>query len=177
MKNKENIFAITTRAIEKLGLNVLDAKIITNRNAYALDTYVVLENNGDLIKNREKANEIRDKIKKDLLSTTSFPEHGKWMEKRQLKSFNLPTRVIFVQDEKNNRTIMEVTTIDRPGVLSRIGTAMAFCGANLLGAKIATFGERVEDIFYIRGKDNQLIKDTLKFECLKNSIVDTLSAK
>ena len=177
MKDKENIFAITTKSISKLGLNVLDAKIITNRKSYALDTYVVLEGNGELIKTKERANEIRDRIKKDLLSTPRFPEHGKWIEKRQLKSFNLPTRVTFEYDIKNNRTIMEVTTMDRPGVLSRIGTAMTLCGVNLLGAKIATFGERVEDIFYIRGKDNQAIQDPLKFECLKNSIIDTLSTK
>ncbi len=177
MKNKDSIFAITTKAIEQLGLNVLDAKIITNRNAYALDTYVVLENNGDFIKTRERATEIRERIKRNLLSTPHFPEYGKWIEKRQLKSFNLPTQVSFSQDEKNNRTVMEVTTIDRPGVLSRIGTAMALCGADLLGAKIATLGERAEDIFYIRGKDNKPVTDPLKFECLKNSIIDTLSSK
>ena len=177
MKNKDSIFAITTKAIEQLGLNVLDAKIITNRNAYALDTYVVLKNNGELINTKERANEIRDRIKKDLLTTRRFPEHGKWIEKRQLKSFNLPTQVTFTEDKKNNRTVMEVTTKDRPGVLSRIGTAMALCGADLLGAKIATLGERAEDIFYIRGKDNKPIHEPLKFECLKNSIIDTLSSK
>jgi len=175
MRDRKHIFAITTRTIEKLGLNVLDAKIITNRKGFTLDTFVVLENNGGLIKTKERSNEIRGRILKDLDSTPGSPEQGKWIEKRQLRSFSLPTRVTFETDEKNNRTIMEVSTIDRPGVLSRIGTAMDHCGARLQNAKIATYGERVEDIFYLQNDENKAIDDPLKFECLKNSIIDTLS--
>lgn len=87
----------------------------------------------------------------------------------------MPTRVTFDTDEKNNRTIMEVSTIDRPGVLSRIGTAMDLCGAKLQNAKIATYGERVVDIFYLQNDENNAIDDPLKFECLKSSIIDGLS--
>jgi [protein-PII] uridylyltransferase len=175
MKDRKNIFATITRTIERLGLNVLDARIITNHKGFVLDTFVVLKNNGEQIRTKERCNEIRTRIIKDLNSTQGIPDHGKWVEKRQLKSFTLPTRVSFETDEKNNRTIMEVSTIDRPGVLSRIGTAMELCGSKLHGAKIATYGERVEDIFYIRNNENKAIDDPLKFECLKNSILETLS--
>jgi [protein-PII] uridylyltransferase len=175
MNDRKNIFSTTTRAIEKLGLNVLDARIITTKNDFVLDTFVVLENNGKQIKTKDRSKEVKDRIKKELDSTQSFPEQGKWVEKRQLKSFNLPTSVTFETDEKNNRTIMEVSTIDRPGVLSRIGMAMDLCGAKLQGAKIATYGERVEDIFYIKNDENKAINDPLKFECLKNTISDALS--
>jgi [protein-PII] uridylyltransferase len=175
MKDRKNIFSTTTRAIEKLGLNILDARIITNKNNFVLDTFVVLENNGELIKTKVRSKEIKNDILKGLNSTHAFPEQGKWIEKRQLKSFNLPTRVTFETDKKNNRTIMEVNTIDFPGVLSRISTAMDLCGTKLEGAKIATYGERVEDIFYIRNNENKAIDDPLKFECLKNSILDALS--
>jgi [protein-PII] uridylyltransferase len=175
MKDRKNIFSTTTRTMEKLGLNILDARIITNNNNFVLDTFVVLESTGELIKTKVRSNEIRSRIKKALNSNQDFPAQGKWIEKRQLKSFNLPTRVTFETDTKNNRTIMEVNTIDFPGVLSRISTAMDLCGTKLQGAKIATYGERVEDIFYIRNDENKAIDDPLKFECLKNSILDALS--
>ncbi len=175
MKDRKHIFATTTRAIEKLGLNVVDAKIITNRKGFTLDTFIVLENDGSLIKTNDRSNEIKGRILKDLNSTPGMPKQGKWVQKRQLKSFNVPTRVTFDTDEKNNRTIMEVTTIDRPGVLSRIGTAMDLCGAKLQNAKIATYGERVIDIFYLQNDENNAIDDPLKFECLKSSIIDALS--
>ncbi|MCF6319569.1 MAG: DUF1631 family protein [Proteobacteria bacterium] len=134
-----------------------------------------IENNGELIKTKVRSNEIKDRIKKDLNANQTFPKQAEWIEKRQLKSFNLPTRVTFETDTKNNRTIMEVNTIDFPGVLSRISTAIDLCGTKLQGAKIATYGERVEDIFYLRNNENKAIDDPLKFECLENSILDALS--
>ncbi|MCG8379557.1 MAG: [protein-PII] uridylyltransferase, partial [Proteobacteria bacterium] len=175
MRDRKNIFSTTTRAIERLGLNVLDARIITNKKDYTLDTFVVLENDGELVKTKERKKEIKDMILNNLDSSSGLPDKAKWFEKRQLKSFTLPTKVNFTIDNKNNRTIMEVSTMDRPGVLSRIGLAMDMCGARLQGAKIATYGERVEDIFYLRTNDNKAIDDKLKFECLENSIVETLS--
>ncbi len=175
MQDRKNIFATATRAIEKLGLTVVDAKIITNRKDFTLDTFVVLENDGALIKNNDRSNEVKSRILKELKSTSNKMGQGDWLEKRQLKSFNIPTHITFESDEKNNRTIMEVSTIDRPGVLSRIGMAMDMCGAKLQNAKIATYGERAEDIFYLQNDENKMIDDPLKFECLKSSIIDALS--
>lgn len=175
MRDNKNIFSTTTKAIEKVSLNVHDARIITSRKGFILDTFIVLEDDGSLIKTKERNNEIKSKILNAIDAPDSFTKQSNWLEKRQLKSFNLPTRVTFTADEKNNRTIMEVSTIDRPGVLSRISTAMDMCGTNLQGAKIATYGERVEDIFYLRNDKNKAIDDPLKFECLKNSIIETLS--
>ena len=175
MKDKNNIFSTMTKSIEKLGLNIVDARIITSKKGFTLDTFIVLEKNGALVKTKERFNEIKNTILKGMDSKLTFPKRGKWHEKRQLKSFNLPTRVMFSTDEKNNRTVMEVSTIDRPGVLSRISAAMDMCGTNLLGAKIATYGERVEDIFYLRNDENEVITEPIKFECLKNTIIEALA--
>ena len=92
-----------------------------------------------------------------------------------MKHFPIPTRVRFTPDERNGRTIMEVVATDRPGFLSAIGTALEFCGARLHNAKIATLGERIEDIFFITDRNNQMITDEIKYECLRNSIKDALT--
>ena len=70
---------------------------------------------------------------------------------------------------------MEIITIDRPGILSHIGAAMELCGVKLQGAKIATFGERVEDIFYLQNYENKVFSVPLKFVCLEYSIMEALS--
>ncbi len=176
MKNRDYIFAETTKTIDQLGLNILDAKITTSKKDYTLDTYVVLQKNNEIITNREREQEIQQRILNILQNSNSAPTFSNWVPNRQLKSFNVPTQVIFTQDEKNNRTQMEVITIDKPGLLSRIGIAMAHCGVILLGAKISTLGERAEDIFYIRDKDRNALSDPIKFECLKNTITEMLSS-
>ena len=175
MKDKKNIFANITKAIASIGLTVLDARIITNQKNFTLDTFVVLETNGKLINSKSRCDEIKNKIINELKLSRRFPEKNKIVQKRQLKSFLMPTKVLFQDDKKNNRTIMEVITIDRPGILSHIGAALELCGVKLQGAKIATFGERVEDIFYLQSYENKIISDPLKFECLEKSITETLS--
>lgn len=175
MPNSRNIFSTTTRVIEKLGLNVLDARIITNKNGYILDTFAVLESNHKRIKTEERCNEVRTRITKALTSTEDIPEPTNWIENRKVKNFKIQNLVRFETDNKNNRTIMEVNTTDRPGVLSRISTAMDLCGIKLEGAKIATYGERVEDIFYLLDDDNNAIDDPIVFESLKSSILEALA--
>ena len=94
---------------------------------------------------------------------------------RKQKVFPIPTTVQFTQDEENNRTIMEVIASDRPGFLSRVGIALSVCDVRLHGAKIATYGSRVEDIFFITDKEDQPITDLVKFESLTNFIIEILS--
>ena len=128
MRDKRYIFTIITRAIAKLGLTILDARIITNRQNYTLDTFVVLEKNGDLIKSNQRCNEIKNKILDELNFSKISSNKNKIIPKRKLKSFLIETKIIFENDKKNNRTIMEVITNDRPGVLSCIVEAMDMCG-------------------------------------------------
>jgi [protein-PII] uridylyltransferase len=53
--------------------------------------------------------------------------------------------------------------------------ALQLCGVRLQNAKIATFGERVEDIFYITDIDGRPIRDTLTLECLHTTLTQALS--
>ena len=175
MSDKRNIFTIITRAIANLGLTIQDARIITNKKKYTFDTFVVLERNGVLIKSEQRCVEIKNKILDELNSPRPSIKKNKIFPKKNLKSFSIPTKIIFENDKKNNRTIMEVITIDRPGVLSHIAEAMDLCGVKLQGAKIATFGEKAEDIFYIQDYENNMISNPIKFECLEKSIKQILS--
>ena len=96
---------------------------------------------------------------------------------RQLRHFRIPTEVSFSDDPANARTAMEVIATDRPGVLAQIARAMRFCGVRLQSAKVATFGERVEDIFYITDPHERPVEDPLKLECLRYSITTALDSR
>lgn len=93
---------------------------------------------------------------------------------RQLKHFNLQTQVVFHDDPRKARTVMEVITSDRPGLLSRIARALASCDIRMQNAKIATFGERVEDIFFITDRYHRPLREEKQKQCLKEKIIQAL---
>lgn len=176
MRDRDYIFATTTRVMEQLNLDIHDARIITSSNDYVLDTYIVLEADGEVIDSRKRGDEISDALRRALLNIDKLPPiKTNRMVDRKLRHFHTPTRIEFTTDEANQRTILLVSAADRPGLLSRVGVALRFCGARIQGAKIATYGERAEDIFFITDPDtNQPVNDPIKFECLRNSISDSL---
>ena len=53
----------------------------------------------------------------------------------------------------SNRTVLELITGDRPGLLAEIGKVFLAEQIDVITAKIMTIGERAEDVFYIT--DNQ----------------------
>ncbi len=174
-RDQDFLFAVSTQTLDQLGLTVQDARIITSENGYTLDTYIVLDaDSGKLIEHGYRADEIVSTIERNI-SARALPAAQFRRPSRKLRSFSVPTRITFSDDKSSKRTIMEVVTTDRPGVLARIAQGMRFCRVRLHNARIATFGERVEDLFFLTDMDGKPIRDEVKFECLRRSIAEALA--
>jgi len=175
-QNSDRVFMFTTAVLEQLNITVLDARIIRSASGHTLHTYIVLDaQTGCVLESEERANEVVSRVREALIDPGRGPRAPSRWHNRQLKHFNHPTRVSFSQDGSNHRTLMEVTGTDRPGFLYRVALALHLCGVRLQNAKIATFGERVEDIFYITTLDDLPITEEVKFECLRNTVAETLA--
>ncbi len=175
MLDNDNIFSHIASTLDKLNLNILDARIITSTHGYTLDTFIFVEHDGSRVTGQVRKKHIKSELRAGLLALDEPVRNISRMTSRRLKNFRHPVRVDFSVDESNGRNIMEVSATEMPGFLSVIGMALECCGARLQNAKIATYGERVEDIFFITDRKNQLIDDPLKLECLKNSITQALA--
>ncbi len=175
----DSLFAAMTHSMDQMGLTVVDARVFTTKDGcYNLDTYIVLEAaTNKPINNNKRAEQIIKTLKEYLSAPQPVLSQIERMQPRQLRSFNYPATVSFSEDQKNQRTVMEVTAVDQPGILALIGMAMAFCGVRLQNAKVATYGERVEDIFYLTDLKNKPITDPLKFECLENTLLSALNTE
>ncbi len=161
---EENVFALTASLLEQNGLTIVDARIITSRNGYTLNTLTVLEQNGEPVSSPQRVQEIMESLHRGLKQLDSSRQVTRRVP-RQLKCFPIPTTVSFITDKSGQRTIMEVISADRPGLLARLGFALREHGAIIQNAKIATIGERAEDIFFITDNKNRPINDP---ELLKN---------
>ncbi|MGC1388926.1 MAG: bifunctional uridylyltransferase/uridylyl-removing protein, partial [Steroidobacteraceae bacterium] len=152
-------FARTTAVLDQMGLNVVDARLITSANGFSLETYVVLEDNGEVIADPARTSEIERELWRNLQQPEDSPLHVTRRAPRQVRMFSTPTQVNFSLDSRNNRTILELIAADRPGLLSEVGKVFKTGGVAINGAKIMTVGERAEDVFYITDLDGGLLQD------------------
>ncbi|MNT58413.1 Bifunctional uridylyltransferase/uridylyl-removing enzyme [compost metagenome] len=78
-------------------------------------------------------------------------------------------------DAQRPVTVLELSAPDRPGLLARIGRIFLEFDLSLQNAKIATLGERVEDVFFITDADNHPLSDPQLCSRLQDAIVEQLS--
>ena len=177
-QSKENLFAVVAAALEQLNLNVQDARIYNTGDNQTVDTFFVLEQNGDAIgDNSERIDTIRKTLLHDISQTDDYLNIIKKRTPRQLGLFSIPTRTSMHTNKDQDQTVLEVITPDRPGLLARIGRIFAEYGVSLQNAKIATLGERVEDIFFITDKNNHAIQDPELCKAIQEAIRKELDEK
>jgi [protein-PII] uridylyltransferase len=152
-------FARTTGLLDQMGLNVVDARLITSANGFSLETYEVLEDNGAVIADAARVREIERGLWRALKQVEDSPPAVTRRAPRQVRMFWTPTQVNFSVDSRSERTILELIASDRPGLLSEVGKVFRAERVAINGAKIMTVGERAEDVFYITGADGGLLPE------------------
>jgi len=173
-RDQDYLFAIITMTIDQLGLDIHDARIITSRHGYTLDTFIVLDESGNAIRNAYRIQEIISALKDQLQQQSLDSIRVTRRIARQLKHFPIPTQVNFSTDRHNRHTIAEIITADRPGLLARVGQALVKCGVRVQNAKIATIGARVEDVFFITDNNNKPLSSESQYSTLRNTIISYL---
>lgn len=173
--SKNNLFAATTAVLEQLNLNILNARISASRGDFSLSNFIVTDaHHQPLAKDGDRREQVRQKLFEELDDPDDYPEIIQRRTPRQLKHFSFPTEVTFSNDMINQRTVMEVVTPDRPGLLARIGQILLKHKLTLINARIATLGERVEDVFIIADHNGQPISEASLCESLQHEICTQL---
>jgi [protein-PII] uridylyltransferase len=152
-------FARSTGLLDQMGLNVVDARLITSAGGFSLETYVVLEDNGTVIADPSRIREIERGLLRVLQQVEDSPAAVTRRAPRQVRMFYTPTQVNFSVDTRNARTILELIAADRPGLLSEVGRVFRTERVAINGAKIMTVGERAEDVFYVTREDGGLLPE------------------
>lgn len=167
----EFIFARATAILSELGLTVLDARLIPMSNGGRLDTYQVLEDNGDAILETDRLTEIEQALRREVNRCHAPPATVTRRAPRQVRMFTTPTEVQFADDRANHRTVLEITASDRPGLLSLIGQTLQHCKIHLQNAKITTVGERAEDVFFITDANNDPLDGAAARDALRSALL------
>lgn len=169
-KHEDFIFSNTTATLDTLGLTILDARIITTDNQYAINSFQVLEQSGEPISDLHRELHICSTIKQQLQTQPSNPNKNLHHQSPQAEHFPITTKAHFHQDAQNRYNILELITTDHPGLLAKLAQLFKAYNFNLLSAKITTIGSRAENTFTLTTRKKQAISpkqqqtfiDTLK---------------
>ena len=155
------IFASTVALLTTKKLSIHDAKIITSKSGYTLNTFVVLDQRGKAIKDIERTAEIAHSITKTLTEKTLTEKTLTQIKiqpiSKRLKHFKTPTRVSFIKINGKRGSLLEIVSADRPGLLAIISQIFRDKNINIHSAKITTFGEKIEDVFTISNSNDQAL--------------------
>jgi len=163
--DQDGLFAAVVATFDRLGLGVLDARVLTSNDGYALDNF-------------------------QLQAGAEAPEHGRIIERlhaalrdpastrpvrratpRHLRHFRVPVRVDFDMLESGERTRLSLVCTDRPGLLADIAQVLRQHRLRVHDARIATFGERVEDFFLLSDENDRAVQDTELLTTLRSALV------
>jgi [protein-PII] uridylyltransferase len=170
--DQPDLFARICGYFDQASFSILDAKIHTANNGYALDTFQVVT--AMLPEHyRELITMVETELAHTLEHPGPLPPPGRGRVSRRVKSFPVTPRVDLRPDEKAQRWLLSISASDRVGLLYCVARVLANHHINLQLAKVTTLGERVEDTFLIDGPELQQNKAQIEIE---TELLDALSA-
>jgi [protein-PII] uridylyltransferase len=160
-KEKINTFANTVELLGSKKLSIHDAKIITTKTGYTVNTFIILDSRGKALKESyqtiEIATALSEKLKQD-----DFCDMPLQPARREVKHFKFPIQVSFIKIASKSKTMIEIIALDRPGLLGNIAKVFQQLHINIHSAKITTFGEKADDVFTLSTSENMALTDEEK---------------
>ena len=173
--NRIHLFASSAAAMEQLGLNIQDARIFTSSKNYCMNTYSVLESDGTSIgDNPSRIEEIKKILRQYLAEPSAHLRVAKKRASRKLQHFGQQVEMEIINKDEQPWSTLEINCIDKPGILAAIGKVFAEQDIQLLNARIATLGERVEDVFFITTKAGEPLTDPERQASLRERLIEVL---
>jgi [protein-PII] uridylyltransferase len=161
--DQPDLFARICGYFDQAGFSILDAKVHTANNGYALDTFQVVSS---MLPehNRELISMVESELQHTIEKAGPLPPPSRGRVSRRVKSFPIAPRVHLAPDEKAQRWLLSISASDRVGLLYSVARVLARHHINLQLAKVSTLGERVEDTFLIDGPELQQNKRQIEIE-------------
>jgi [protein-PII] uridylyltransferase len=171
------LLSIIAGACAVAGANIVDAQIFTTTDGRALDTISISREFELDADEARRAARVTDAIEKALRGDLKLPEVVAKREigKARLKAFTLLPEVTINNGWSNRYTMVEVTGLDRPGLLFELTATLSKLSLNIGSAHVATFGERVVDVFYVTDLFGAKITSPTRQVTIKRALISLLS--
>lgn len=136
-------FASVACVMARKKLNVISAEINPASDGHTLCT-IKFQTQKGLCADNARLHSLRQSILQGFAA--ALPPVSTVSDKYFKSPFNVPTSVSFLETGCSH-THIEISTLDTPGLLAKIGIALKNSGCFILSARVTTTGERADDFF------------------------------
>src|SRR6478735_5051183 len=144
------LLSIIAGACASAGANIVDAQIYTTTDGRALDTISISREYDRDEDEGRRATRIGEMIEDVLEGKLRLPEAvARRSVRTKTRPFIVEPEVTINNAWSDRYTVIEVSGLDRPGLLYELTTAISKLNLNIASAHVATFGERARDVFYV----------------------------
>lgn len=163
--DRAGLFSKIAGSLTAAGLNILSAEIITRGDGIILDTFFVSDAKTGLLAKREERERFETLLSQVLtgeeidLAELIARRKGDETTYKFFQGERLPTTVHFDNETSETRTIVQVETEDRVGLLYAISQVLNDLELNIYVAKISTEKGAAIDSFYIAEEDGSKITE------------------
>ncbi|MCO5073372.1 MAG: [protein-PII] uridylyltransferase [Rhizobiaceae bacterium] len=170
------LLSIISGACAAAGGNIVDAQIFTTSDSRALDSIMIsreFDHDEDEFRRAQRVGEL---IETTLAGVTRLADiiEKRTKPKRGTRTFRIAPRVEIGNTLSNRFSVIEVTGLDRPGLLSAITGALSDLSLNIVSAHITTFGEKVIDTFYVTDLTWQKIDSPSRQKTIQTRLLSVL---
>ncbi|MBY0382132.1 MAG: [protein-PII] uridylyltransferase [Xanthobacteraceae bacterium] len=172
------LLSIIAGACAAANANIVDAQIYTTTDGLALDT-ISISREYDLDDDEaRRATRIGEMIEQVLEGKVRLPEvmARRSATKSKVRAFVVEPEVAINNQWSEFYTVIEVSGLDRPGLLYQLTTAISKLSLNIGSAHIATFGERARDVFYVTDLMGAQITAPTRQAAIKRALVHLLAS-
>ncbi len=149
-RDRDGLFSAIVITLDRLGLVIQQARALDGPDGTIFDMFQVLP------ADPRQALELAA-IERKLATTLSggLDLHpARRSQPRHLRHFRVPPRVDFSASNDRRHTVFSLVCTDRPGLLANVTHVLREHGVRVHDARVATFGERVEDVFRLSDSAN-----------------------
>ncbi|WP_133129274.1 [protein-PII] uridylyltransferase [Legionella yabuuchiae] len=165
-------FTITTTTLSNHQVTIQEAMILTCDNQFDLDTYVILDERNQAIADEQRMAEIKRDLQRNLSNPCQLPTITSRRLSRIQAHFKITPLITFNEDTEKRLTQLFIIAGDRPGLLAHISQLFLKEKIYLHSAKIATAGERVEDMFHVTNLKGEPLSSEEQMKLKKKLIVE-----
>ena len=166
------LFARIAGAMAVAGLTILDARITTTTDGLAIDVLHVARTDASGPLDDAQAARLEATVMDVLGGEYIVPERLEQQKApRHIKAFDLTPQVRLDNDLSDSASVIEVSGLDRPGLLFALARELFNLNISVQAARVATFGERAVDVFYVTNLTGGKISSASRAKKIKTAMM------